>query len=201
MFHSRRGGWRWQETCRTWACLQSWWYCTARCYSFWPLLPLPRHSSWGLLLSRCHPCTGLLPGTWNWSPPLTSGCSCYLHQCCCFFVLLVMVLLFSVLTSIPYAVALLSSTEQRHMEWKSVGAIATTNEINVVGISQVAYGLLPAEMDVWRLWSVSCIIFSRNKLNRMGEIKHPWQTPAVVLRNSPSWLFKGTALLEFSYSA
>ena len=28
------------------------------------------------ILSRCHPCTGLLPGIWNWSPPLTSGRSC-----------------------------------------------------------------------------------------------------------------------------
>ena len=51
--HSRRGGWRWQETCGVWTCLQSWWCCTTR---------------------SC--CTGLLPGTWNWSPSLTSSHSC-----------------------------------------------------------------------------------------------------------------------------
>ena len=35
----------------------------------------------------------------------------------------------------------------------------------------------------------------------MGESKHPWRTPTVVLMNSPSWPFKRTALLELSYSA
>ena len=54
MSHSLRGGWRWQETCTTWTYLRSWWCC--------------------FLLSRCHPCTvNWLPGTWNWTPPLTSG--------------------------------------------------------------------------------------------------------------------------------
>ena len=32
-------------------------------------------------------------------------------------------------------------------------------------------GLPPVEIDVWWPWSVSCLIFSRNKLNRMGESK------------------------------
>ena len=59
----------------------------------------------------------------------------------------------------------------------------------------------PLEMDVWWSWSASCMVFSRNKLNRIGESKHPWLTPTVVLRNSPDWLFMKTALLEFSYSA
>ena len=35
----------------------------------------------------------------------------------------------------------------------------------------------------------------------MGESNHIWRTPTVVLKNSPSWLFKSTALLEFPYSA
>ena len=61
-------------------------------------------------------------------------------------------------------------------------------------------GLPPIETDVWWSLSVFCMIFSRNKLNRMGENKHPWWTPPVVLKNSSSWLFKRTALLEFSHS-
>ena len=67
MFHSHRGGWRWQETCRAWTCLWSWFCCNARSCLVWPSLPLLRQSWCGLPLSRCHPCTGLLPGTWNWS--------------------------------------------------------------------------------------------------------------------------------------
>ena len=42
----------------------------------WPLLPLLRQSWCGLLLSRCHLCTVLLPGTSNWSSRLTSDRSC-----------------------------------------------------------------------------------------------------------------------------
>ena len=34
-------------------------------------------------------------------------------------------------------------------------------------------GLQPMEMDVWWSWSVSCMIFSRNKLKVMRENKHP----------------------------
>ena len=66
----------WQETCRTWTCLQSWWCCTTRSCLVWPLLPLLRQSRFRLQQSKCCLCTGLLPSTWNWSPPLTSGCSC-----------------------------------------------------------------------------------------------------------------------------
>ena len=73
--------------------------------------------------------------------------------------------------------------------------VAAAHKIDVVGKSQVP----SMEMDMW--WSWSCVIFSRNKLNRMGESKHPWRTPTVILKNSPSWLFKRTAPLEFSYSA
>ena len=71
MFHSHTEGWRWQETCRAWTSLQRWWCCTAK--SCFYLLPLLRPCWCGLLLSRCNPCTGLLPSTWNWSPRLTSG--------------------------------------------------------------------------------------------------------------------------------
>ena len=57
MFHSHRGRWRWQETCRAWTCLHSWW-CLV-----WPFQPLLRQSWFGLLLSRCHFCKALLPCT------------------------------------------------------------------------------------------------------------------------------------------
>ena len=40
-----------------------------------------------------------------------------------------------------------------------------------------------------------------NKLNRMDESKHRWRTPTVVSKNSLGWLFKRTALPEFSHSA
>ena len=37
-------------------------------------------------------------------------------------------------------------------------------------------GLLSMEMDMWWSRCVSCMIFYRNKLNRMGESEHPQQT-------------------------
>ena len=46
--------------------------------------------------------------------------------------------------------------------------------------------LAPKEMDVWWSWSVSCKIFSGNKLNRMGESKHSCRAATVVSKNSPS---------------
>ena len=46
-------------------------------------------------------------------------------------------------------------------------------------------GLLPIEMDEWWSWNVSCMIFSRNKLNWMGKSKHPWRIPTLVWKNSP----------------
>ena len=61
-------------------------------------------------------------------------------------------------------------------------------------------GLPPMEMDAWWSWSVSCMIFSENKSNNVGESKYLCRTPTVVLKNSPGWLFKRSALLEFSYS-
>ena len=93
VWHSRERGWRWQETCRTWTCLQSSWCCTARSYLVW---------------SKNTQSTGLLPGTWNWSPSLTSCHSTLIKSICT-----VCALLFSVLTSIPYAVALSTSLSVR----------------------------------------------------------------------------------------
>ena len=45
------------------ACKDDGGFCTARSCSVWPLLPLLRQSGFGLLLSRCHLCIGLLLGT------------------------------------------------------------------------------------------------------------------------------------------
>ena len=109
-----------------------------------------------------------------------------------------MCFLFSVLTSIPYAVALSASPLVRSWSSPLLLPMRSMSEANrrlhIVGLS-------PMEMDVWWSWSVSCMIFSWNKLNRMGDSKHPRLTPTVVLKNSSIWLFKSTALMEFSYSA
>ena len=66
MFHSHRGGWRWQKTCTAWTCLRIWWCCATRSCLIWSLLPLLRQSWCGFLLSiECDPCTELLPGSWT----------------------------------------------------------------------------------------------------------------------------------------
>ena len=83
------------------------------------------------------------------------------------FVLLVMNFLFSVVTSIPYAVSL--STNLLVRSWKFT--VAADHKISVA--SRLHMDLPLMEMDVWWSWSVSCMIFSRNKLNRMDESKHP----------------------------
>ena len=57
-------------------CLPSWWCCFARSCLIRLTLQLLRRSWRGFLLSRCHPCRGLLPDTWNWSPPPISGRWC-----------------------------------------------------------------------------------------------------------------------------
>ena len=53
--------------------------------------------------------------------------------------------------------------------------------------------LPPVELEMWLSWSVSCLIFSTNKMNRMGESKHPRRTPTIVLKNSSGWQLKRTA--------
>ena len=124
---------------------------------------------------------------WNWSPLLI------LISALMLFVLLVMILLFSVLTFFPYVVALSMTMLVR--SWR-----AAAHRIDAFGNHRLQMGLPPMEIAVWWSWSVSCMIFSRKKLNSMGESEHPCGTPTVVLKNSHSWLFKRTALLEFSCS-
>ena len=104
-------------------------------------------------------------------------------------VLSVMILLFCVLTSIPYAVAL--STSLLVKPW-SLPLLPPKRSMSLANRG-LHMGLPPMEMDVWWPWGVSCMIISMNKLNRMGESKHSWQIPIIVLKNSPSWLFKRTA--------
>ena len=58
-------------------------------------------------------------------------------------------------------------------------------------------GLRPMEIHAWCSWSVSCTTVSRNKLNRIVESEHPWHKSIAVFKDSPSWGFKRTALLEF----
>ena len=153
MFHSHTEGWQWQTICTVWTCLWSWWCCTARSCLVW--------QSWhGLLLSRCHLCTGLLPGTWKWSPPLTA---------LMLIMLLVMILLYSMLTSIPNAVALSTSLLMRSWSSPLLPPIRLMSSAN----HRLHMGPPPMGMDVWWSWSVSRI-FSRIKLNRMGESMHPW---------------------------
>ena len=79
--------------------------------------------------------------------------------------------------------------------------IAAAHKIDVIGKLWVAYW--PSTNGDGCAVVIECflMIFSGNKLNRMSKSKHPWQTATVVLRNSPSCLFKRTALLEFSFSA
>ena len=112
------------------------------------------------------------------------------------FMLLVMILLFSVLTSTSYAVALPMSLLER--SWSSPLLPPSRSSLTKCRLHM---GLPPMQMDVWCSQSASCTILSRNKLNRMGENKHPWWTPTLVLNNFPSWLFKRTALQEFSKTA
>ena len=100
------------------------------------------------------------------------------------FVLLVMILLFSMLTSIPYAVALSASLLVRFWSSPLLPPIRSMSSAN----RRLHMGLPPMGVDMWWSWSVSCMIFSRGKLNRMGESKHPWQTTTVVSKNSPGWL-------------
>ena len=81
------------------------------------------------------------------------------------FVLLVMILLFSMLTSIPYALTLSTSLLVRF--WTS--PLLPPIRLMLSANCRFHMGLPPLEMDVWWSCSVSCMIFSRNKLNWMGE--------------------------------
>ena len=51
--------------------------------------------------------------------------------------------------------------------------IAAAHMIDVGKNRRLHMGLPPVEMDVWWSLSVFCTILSWNKLNRVGESKHP----------------------------
>ena len=84
------------------------------------------------------------------------------------FVLLAMILLFSVVTSIQFAVAPSTSL---FMRFRSSLLLPPTGSMSSANCGLHA-GLPPMEMNVKWTWSVSCMIVSRNKLNRMDESKH-----------------------------
>ena len=110
--------------------------------------------------------------------------------------IMMLVSLLSVLTSFPFICAC--------FVYKSVGEVlkfstAATHKMDIVGESYFAHwsatngdgcgshGVFPAWSSLgtsWKGW--------------VRVTKHPWWTPTVILRNSPSWLFKRTALLEIS---
>ena len=127
------------------------------------------------------------------------------------FVLLVMILLFSVLTLFMPLFCLrvcwwvLTST---HAVVLSMGLLVRSwsssllPPIRSMSVDRRLHMILPpVEMEVWWYWNVSCMILSRNRWTRwMGESKHPWRTPTAVFKNCPDWLFKRTTLLQFSYS-
>ena len=179
MFHSyRRSRMEVTRDYTTWTLLQSWWCCTARSCLVWLLLPLLRQSWWEFLLSMRHTCKRLLPGSRNWSPPLT-----WLYVLISeliFLMLLVIILLFYVLVSIQllclfHSIALSMSLLVRSWSLPLLSPIRLMLSAN----RRLNMGLPTMETDVRWSWSVSCMIFSRNKLKRMGESKHPWWTLTV----------------------
>ena len=195
MVHSHRGWW-WQETCTSWICWQNWWCCTSRSYLVWPFAAiaeaiLMRTSTEQVSsLHRVSPRYLKLVTSSNLLPvPLIFALM--------LFVLLVAILLFSVLTSIPYAVDLSTSLLARSWSSSLLPPIRSMSSAN----RTLHMSLPPVEMDVWWSCRVFCMTIYRNRLDRMIESKHPWRTRTVVLKNSPSWLFEKTALLEFSCSA
>ena len=59
-------------------------------------------------------------------------------------------------------------------------------------------GLPPIETDGVKFWRVSLTIFLLgNKLKRTKKRRQPCFTPAGVLKYSPTWLSRQTALLAF----
>ena len=88
----------------------------------------------------------------------------------------------------------------RSSVYESVGevlefTIAAPHKIDVVANRKLHMGLPPMEMDAWWPWSISCMRFSRNKLNRMcemsvldGHLLLSWRTPlADCSRGLHSW--------------
>ena len=158
LFHSHRGGLRWQENWRAWPCLKNWWCCTTRSCFFWPLLPLLRQSWYGLLLSRCHLCAEPFPGTWNRSPPVTLGCSSkYLYWSC--------------LSCWSWSCSFLCWL-QSHMPLLCLRVCWCGLEFATVATHRLQMDPQPMEMDVWWSWSVSCMIFETKCLRKLLHISY-----------------------------
>ena len=128
MSQGHRGGWRWQETCTIQTFLQIWWCWSARYCLIWPSLPLLRQSWCGYLESKCHPM--LAPRYWK----LVSSSNFWpfmLISALTLSGLLVKILLVSVLTFIPYVLAL--STSLLVISWRFTSA--AVQKVDVVGES------------------------------------------------------------------
>ena len=106
-----------------------------------------RDRSWCRLLQyRCHLCTGLLPGTWNWSPPLTSGHSIPANICT------------DVVHAVDHDPTLFCADFYRCSVNESVGeilkfTISAAHKIDVVSKSKVAYGPSTTGDGLWWSWS------------------------------------------------
>ena len=190
MIHSHRGGWRWQETCTSWTGLH-------HQILFSPAIAATAEAI--LMLISAERVLSLQRVAPNYLKLVT--CSNHwpftLKLALMLLVLLVMILLFSVW--LPFHMPLLCLRVCRWgPEVHHCCRPAFDRCRQIVGCIWTFHQM---EMGVCWSWSISCMIFSMNKLNGMGDSKHHWRTPTVALQNSHSWLFKGTTLLEFSYSA
>ena len=139
--------------------LLSWWYCSARSYLIWPLLPLLEQSWCGFAeqmpsLHRVAPRYLKQVTSSNFWPFL-------LISALMLFVVLVMILLFSVLTSIPYALAL--STSLSVLSWSSallppITLILSANRGLHMGLPQwrgmcSRHGVCPAWSSLGTNWT------------------------------------------------
>jgi len=96
-----------------------------------------------------------------------------------FSVLLTMTLDFSVLTSIPYALALVTNLSVSSCSSLLLPPIKSMSSAK----RRLQIGLPLMVMEVWGSWRVVSIILSRKMLKSTGESRHPCLTPTVVWLN------------------
>lgn len=110
--------------------------------------------------------------------------------------LFTIILLYSMLTSMPCAPAALSSLVVRF--WSSTSLPPT--RLMPCAKRRLHNRCPLMEMDVWKLWRVPCMVFSRQMLNRARERRHPCQTPKEVWKKSSHMMLRRTALFESLWS-
>ena len=110
------------------------------------------------------------------------------------FVLFTITLDFTVLISIPCALAVAVSLFVSSCNSLLLPAMRSLSSPK----RKLQIGLPPMEIvEVWS-WRVSCIILSRNRLKSVEESMHPCLTPMVIWKNLPNWLFRRTVLVAWS---